>query len=746
VSTVRRAVARALISLRLIVIVAWIGAAVAVGLTLDPIGQRGGGTLGALVPKDAPALMAEKLSATLFEFPLVSQSVVVVRNPHGLALTRQAELVRLATSLSLGHVREFRSVAAAIPIVNTLGPAPFAREHGTTVLLNLYFRRSVSTIRRSQLAHRLVARFLGQQAGEFVGVTGPVPARAVRGNLINDNLGWVEIATIVLVALAIAVHFRAVGAPLLTLLTIGVSYVLADRLVEQFGRLIGVSVPAEVQPVLVVLVFGVVTDYCVFFLSAFRSALARGEAATDAAEGVLRRTAPIVFVAGITVATGTAALVVARLDFLKAFGPGLAVAVIIAMAVSVTLVPALLALSGEKLFWPSRAAQRAAAPREQPPTDRHKRRDQLVRFVVGRPAVATAGACVLIAGASSGLAFMALGNELILGLPTGAGPHKAYAEATAGFTPGALAPAVVLVTGTDTASHRSELAALQRKIARQPGVAVVLGPAQQPLRRSFGVTVAKGGNAARYAVFLDSDPLSARAIADVRALNHQLSKLMRGSGLAGYHTLIGGDTALSADSVDETLADLGRVTPTLLIAIFIVIAIFLRALVAPAFLVLTSGLAVLASLGLTVYVLQMIAGYDQITYYSVFVVAVLLVSLGSDYNVFVVGRIWQAGRRRPFREAVKSAAADASRPVTTAGLVLAMSFALLAIVPVRAFREIAFAMGVGLMIDTFIVRTILAPALLALVGPLSSWPGRTLFAATRRRARGALQSSPGSDG
>src|SRR5207248_6001704 len=169
-----------------------------------------------------------------------------------------------------------------------------------------------------------------------------------------------------------------------------------------------------------------------------------------------------------------------------------------------------------------------------------------------------------------------------------------------------------------------------------------------------------------------------------------------------------------------------RVAPTMLAAVFVVIAIFLRALVAPAYLVLTSLLAVFASLGLTVYVLQVLFGYGEVTYYVVFTTAVLLVSLGSDYNVFLVGRIWQEAKRRSLREAVEVAGARAARPIATAGMVLALSFALVAIVPVRAFREIAFAVAVGLLVDAVIVRAILVPAMMTLVGSASAWPGRLL--------------------
>jgi putative drug exporter of the RND superfamily len=470
-----------------------------------------------------------------------------------------------------------------------------------------------------------------------------------------------------------------------------------------------------------------VTDYSVFFLSRFRTLLAAGAHPRAAAGRVMREIAPIVAVAGTTVAAGTAALLAARLEFLRAFGPGLAIAVVIAMLVAVTLVPALLAVGGRRLFWPA-----APAPKQGdsgPAADATKvarGRLRTVRLAVRHPIVATVTSCAVVLGAATGLLHIALGNELVLSLPASSSVHQAYDEAKAGFAPGALAPAVVVVTGPTVGQRREALNTLQNLLAGQDDVAQVLGPRQQPVAHRFGVAVSQAGHAARYALFLRSDPLGARAISAIRALEHRLPTLLTQAGLTNSKALIAGDTALSADTVDDTLHDLGRVAPAALVAIFVVMALFLRALVAPAYLVLTSVLAALASLGLTVYVLQMLLGAGQLTYYVIFTVSVLLVSLGSDYNVFLVGRIWQEGRQRSLRDAVEVAGTHAARPITVAGLVLAMSFALLALVPVRSFREIAFAMAVGLLIDAFVVRTVLVPALIAIVGPRSAWPGRAL--------------------
>jgi RND superfamily putative drug exporter len=157
--------------------------------------------------------------------------------------------------------------------------------------------------------------------------------------------------------------------------------------------------------------------------------------------------------------------------------------------------------------------------------------------------------------------------------------------------------------------------------------------------------------------------------------------------------------------------------------IMVLLALFLRALLAPLYLLVASVLALLSALGLTVWIFQDIIGYSGLVYYVPFAVAVLLISLGSDYNVFVVGRIWEEARRRPLRDAVAVAVPRASRAITTAGLALAAGFGVLALVPLRQFWEIAAAMIIGIVLDTFVVRSLLVPALVVLFGRAGRWPG-----------------------
>ena len=203
-----------------------------------------------------------------------------------------------------------------------------------------------------------------------------------------------------------------------------------------------------------------------------------------------------------------------------------------------------------------------------------------------------------------------------------------------------------------------------------------------------------------------------------------MPELLADSGLEGAEASFAGDTALAAETVNGTMGDVWRIGLTALAVNFVLLAVFLRALVAPLVLLATSVAALAATLGVTTYLFQDLLGYDELTYYVPFAAAVLLVSLGSDYNVFVAGEIAREADRRPLREAVAVAAPRASRAIAVAGVVLAASFATLAIVPLRAFHELAFALAVGVLIDAFLVRSLLVPGLISLLGRVSFWPGR----------------------
>jgi putative drug exporter of the RND superfamily len=704
-----------LVHLRLLVVPAWIVAAVLATTQLPSFTDRPSSELGGLVPTNSQSAEVEAQGAAAFGTPLLSRVAIVQRDPAGLSRDEQARALRRAVQIDRGRDEVLHSIAFALPISNAGGIFPSSREHGTTVITYLYFRPAASIGAQLALAHTYEERI--RAAGDPVaGVTGTIAAREAEFQEINHALPLVEAATVALIALILLAVFRAVGPPLVTLGAAVVSYLISIRLLTWLSDWMGTEIPREVQPVLVALLLGLTTDYAVFFLSGVRKRLVEGESPVRATYETARTVLPIVVTAGLIVAVGSGSLVIGNLGFFRAFGPGMAVTVLVTLAVATTLVPALLAIFGRAVFWPG---LRTAESREP-----SRRRRALGRFATARP-VAIAFVAVTAAGllvAASEARSTALGLTLFRGLPPTNEVRRASAAADAGFTRGIIAPTEILLSGQGLGDRRERLTRFQSSLADAHGVAGVIGAADQPEWVHQPLFVNRSGDAARFAVILNDDPLSNRAISTLHRLKDALPAMLRRAGLGGVDFGVAGDTALADDAVKTVHSDIARVALVLLLANLVLLALFLRALLAPLYLLAASVLALTAAIGITTWVFQDVLGHQDLTYYVPFAAAVLLLSIGSDYNIFIAGRIWQEAERRPFRAAIRYATPRASGTIATAGVTLAGSFALLALIPIRPMRELAFVMAVGILVDSFFVRSILVPSLAASFGRASWWP------------------------
>ena len=790
-----------MVSLRYLIVGGWAAAVVLAILFLPPLSATSAGGLSDLIPPGSAAAHAESDAARLFGFPIDAAVAIVQRDPHGMPTAtrdraiRQAlavdrrlsgqpgQLAQLATAaaalakagqpdaaqalsgpVSPGPPGGIAGLAGAFPLPNTAGLLHGTNEQSTTVITFLYFRPGTSFGAQTAGANAYVHWFLNRPADHVVGVTGPVPAEYEQSQIIGRDILWVELFTVLAIALIVGLRFRSVGAPLATLACAATAYVLAVRVVAWLARRMGVTLPPDLDPVLVVLLLGVTTDYAVFFLDGMRARIAGGVPRVRAARLATAEFAPIILAAGVIVAAAAASLAVARTKLLSAFGPGLALTVLTAMAVSMTLGPALMAIFGGLLFRPvprwlrrQGVSRREGGGREAArPRSRWNLRTRAARFAAARPVallIAAAGTAGLLA-AAWGAHAIHLGSPLIRELPASSAAARAGTAAADGFAPGILSPTEILVIGPGVARQTAALARLQHELAVQPGVAELAGPASLPSPSSvpssaappdFGVNpmLATSGGAARFVVVEKTDPLDATAISRVRQLQDDLPALGRAAGLSGVRFELAGETALTGDSIGSVFADLGRIALAIMLVTLVLLALFLRSLLAPVYLLAASVLAVFATLGLTILIGQHVLGYGSLVYFVPFAAGVLLVSLGSDYNVFVVGRIWEEARRRPVADAVAVAAPEASRAITTAGVALAASFAMLAVIPLEQFRQIAIAMALGVVLDAIAVRSLLVPALVALFGRLGMWPGNRRVRPAPAEAPVPAQASPG---
>ena len=309
-----RSYAAVVVSLRLLIIAGWAAAVAAAIVFLPPLNPTTGG-LSELIPPGSPAAHAEADASKLFGFPLDAAVAVVQRDPRGLPTATQVRAVRQALAadrqatsplgqlsqvaaaagaaealakadhlsgadltgpLSPGPPGGIPGLAGAFPLPNTGGLLVGTAEHSTTIITFLYFQPGTSFSQQTAGANEYVHWYLNQPADHVVGVTGPIPAEYAQSQIIKNDIIWVELFTVLAIALIVGLRFRSVGAPLAALACAGTAYVLAVRVVAWAAQRMGVSLPPDLDPVLVVLLLGVTTDYTVFFLDGMRGRLAEG--------------------------------------------------------------------------------------------------------------------------------------------------------------------------------------------------------------------------------------------------------------------------------------------------------------------------------------------------------------------------------------------------------------------------------------------------------------------------------------
>ncbi len=719
------------------IIAAWIAAAVVAVMFLPDFGAASGFGLIQLVPSNTPALRAQATEQRLFGSSLADSPALVVE--HSQRSIPTATLVRIGRQAQV--VDGSHPAAAppdqpsfALPLVNVPGLISTAQVPATTAVTFLFFPSAALSGDITVGADRYAAA-TPRPPGASVGVTGPVPAQITEGNLIENALVVLEIVTVLVIAVLVGVIFRSPVAPLVPLAGAGVSYMVARHVLGWGAHLLGVEIPSQLAPIMIVLILGVVTDYSVFTLTGVRARLGAGERRSIALRNSSSRVVPLVIAAALTVAAGTIALIGANLDFFHAVGPGMAVAVIISGLVSISFVPALVGVLGRLTFWPH-LPRRPANPSTREVERGGARR--IVARLVGRrwAAAITVVVCVaaLLVGAS-GLTHARLGTNVITGLPSSSGPRQAADAAAAGFGPGIVGPTTLILQGRGVASQAAALGRLEAAIRRSPGVSAVVGPGELPLNFAGSAFTTSSGNAVRLFVVLRDDPYDSAAIGSFTGLQQRMPRVVSGAGLRSATIAWSGATPAAADAVAATNTDIWRVALLAALLMSLVLMVYFRAVPAPLLLIASSALGLAASLGVFVVVFQGPLGYPDVTFFVPVTAGVLLVSLGADYSVFVMGRIWEESRGRDMAAAVEAALPRASRAVSIAAVTLAASFAVLALVPVQPFREFAFIMGVGVLIDAFLVRSFLLPALLVLAGPRAFWPHRK--AGRRRSVPGA---------
>ena len=601
-----------------------------------------------------------------------------------------------ARATALGAIAE-RAGALAAP-----GSPPIPSADGRAAQVVLPLR----TDRFDQLPD-LVAQLRAADAvpGTTAYVTGPAGVFADFAGGFSGIDGVLLAAAFGIVLLILLVVYRSPVLPFLVIGTAGLALVAGNAVAYLLARDGLITVNGQSQGISSILVVGAATDYGLLLVSRYREELHREEDRFLAMRRALRRTAGPVIASGATVILGVLCLLLSDLASNRGLGPIAAVNVAFAVVAALTFLPAALALLGRAAFWPFRPAFGTPA--------RSSRGWSRVAATVGRHPARVLVVSVL------GLAVLACFAPTFdaRGIPTSQAVRGGSESATGlealarHYDAGTGSPAVVITP----ADHWQDVA---RAAAAVPGVARVQPVTDQPA----GPPTA--GAAPREVDGLVQLDATLRDPADSDAADTTVRALRTAVRGADPAALVGGNTATTLDTLETTARDLRVVVPAVLLVITVVLALLLRAVVAPLLLVATVVLSFTATIGLGALLFGPLLGSTVSDPGIVLVAFVFLVALGVDYNIFLMTRAREESAREGTRRGVLTALAVTGGVITSAGLVLAATFGALAVLPLVLLVQLGFLVGAGVLLDTFVVRTLVVPAAVHLLGERTWLPSR----------------------
>jgi putative drug exporter of the RND superfamily len=541
----------------------------------------------------------------------------------------------------------------------------------------------------------------GLPSGLEAKVTGPAGFSADAVEVFDEINGTLLLATASLVLLLLIVIYRS---PIFWMIPF-VSVLLAEVTSRGLGYLLaeaGVTVTGQSGGILPVLVFGAGTDYALLIVSRYREELRQHEGKHDAIRVTLRRTSPVVLASGATVMAALLTLTLAEVKGSSGLGPIGAMGIAMAMVSMLTLLPALLTVFGRRAFWPF-------IPRygTEGPDETHGVWRRIAEWVGRGPRRVWIGTTAVLAVLAIGL--VQLNSDLTSGnlFRNEVDSVQGQELLEGGFPAGANAPTNVVVT------EDARVDDVRTALSEAPGV-VEVSP-----------EVEHGPSGAKLEATLEEDPYSTAAFDLVPGIREAVH------GVAGDEVLVGGPTAAEYDLRQSTARDNRLIVPIALVVVFLILAALLRAIVVPLVLIGTVILSFAAALGIGTFFFENVFDFPGIDPALPLFAFIFLVALGIDYNIFLMARVREETLTHGTRQGTIRGLAVTGAVITSAGLVLAGTFSTLAVLPLVFLTEIGFTVAIGVLIDTFLVRSLLVPALVLDIGDRVWWPSALAHVARR---------------
>ena len=527
-------------------------------------------------------------------------------------------------------------------------------------------------------------------AGVDVYVTGPEAFIKDVGSIFEGADFLLLAFTAGVVAVLLLVTYRSPVLWLIPLAVVGTADGMAGILARRVADFLGFVPDGSVTGILSVLVFGAATNYALLLIARYREELLNFEDRREAMRVAIRGAGPAILASGSTVAVALALLLLAEIEGRQVLGLVSAVGIVVAMVAGLLVLPSALVVFGRWIFWPFVPRVGGKNPYEKSIWTK------LGKAVSKKPlAVAAIGVALLGGLASGGLGIKngLSATEIFIEKPEAVLGQEVLAEA---FPAGSATPTIVVVD----CAYLDEA----RELVDIAGIA----------------EISDGQNDGTYAelrLVLDAEPESNEALQVIRDLRATLDQLPE-----GVTALVGGQDASTLDVTDATARDQALLVPLILISVFLILILLLRSLAAPIFLMIAVVGSFFSALGASWLIFQYIYGFPALDLTVLILAFLFLVALGVDYSIFLVTRAQEEAKVLGTRAGMQKALGATGGVITSAGILLAAVFTVLGVLPLIALAQVGTIVGIGVLLDTLLVRTIIVPALAFITGRKFWWP------------------------
>ena len=643
------------------------------------------------LPDEAEAIVAQNKVDELFPSDSGTPGILVFNNKDGeIDISEVNEILKGITDEKIDGIEEIVDLSKMPP----QALAAFTSEDKTTMIVPMNLEAGLGNSDYSRINDKAseIGNDIAKNLDADFYITGPAGIAGDTTKLFESADLKLLFATVLIILVLLIVIYRSPLLAFIPLLATVIVYQVTNQSVALLGAG-GLEINNATTSIMSILLFAAVIDYSLFVFSRFREELNRYEDKHDAMKHAMRATGEPVFFAGGTVLAAMLVLFLADFRDYQNFAPVFGLAMVIIILASITLVPALFTLFGRKAFWPK-------VPKYGDEVEvKHGIWGPIAKFVVNKPGLS--GGLVAIFMALTALNVFNLDFEFnsVKNFPEDLPSRVGYEIVEEKFNKGDLAQTTVLLESKDAMTEQ-EVAAFAKKLSEY-----------DEINSASPSGITDNGKAAKVTVSLTMNPYSTDAIDFIEELRTESDELQKDTNLKADISYTG-TTAKLADEREVNDGDIIKIVSLETILILILLFVLTRSFKMPWYMMATILLSYASALGLGLFLVDILFGYDAISTRVPVYAFIFLVALGIDYNIILVSRFLEERTKHSVKDALEIAIRNTGGVISSAGVILAATFAALMTMPIADLFVFGFMVAVGIIMDTFLVRGMLLPALI----------------------------------